>query len=224
MSFLSRVGWRGEDEELPQLQSFLFSLLWSCFFPYLFGWVFSQLGHIGLSAAQLAGLGRWLMSEASSRDCPFQQTQIFSHHQQQNTRTSALRASHVGGRWEHFWSAVFTVLKQRSASSCSAMTPLTGAWWALRDFEDPHTWQKMIEMMWDLERFRSVEDKRAGTEDKKGWHSQHTVPGVLHGRLNVFLCVTFSYKIILRWSGATKQNLSMGTHCHLMEARCVTLH
>lgn len=103
------------------------------------------------------------------------------------------------------------------------MTPLTGARWALRDFEDQDTWQRMTVMMWDLERFSSVEDKRAGTEDKKGWHLRHTVPCVLHGRLNVFLCVTFSYKIILWSSGETKQNLSIGIHCHLMEARYVTL-
>ena len=68
------------------------------------------------------------------------------------------------------------VLKQRSASSHSAMTPLTGAWWALRDFKEPHTWQRKTVMMWDLERLGNVEDKRAGTEDKKGWHSCHTVP------------------------------------------------
>lgn len=167
MSFLSTVGWPGENEELPQLQTFLFSLLWSCFFPYLFVWVFSQLGHTGLSAVQLACLSQWLMWEASNRDCPFQQTQNFRHHQQQNTRTSALTVSHVGGIWEHFWSAVFMVLKLRSASSYSAMTALTGAWWAPRDFKDPHTWQRMTVMTWDLERFCSVEDKRAGTEDNK---------------------------------------------------------
>lgn len=183
---------------------FLFICCLVCFF-------FSQLGCSGRSAAQLAGLDQWLLEEAASGLCPFQQTQ------QWDTRISpALTAFHVGRRWEHFWSGVFMVLKQRVVSSYSIMTPLTGAWWAPRDLKEPRTWQKKTVMMWDVERL-ALKTRRTGI------CGTQCPDCVLNRKPNVFLCITFSYKNILWSSGETKQNISVSTHCHLMKAKYVTL-
>lgn len=121
---------------------------------------FSQLGCPVLSAAQLAGLDQWLLGEAASGLCPFQQTQ------QWNTRISpALTAFHVGRRWEHFWSGVFMVLKQRVVWYHSIMTLLTGM-----------VGTKRLERATYLAEDDSDDVEMAGTEDKEDRHLWHTVP------------------------------------------------
>lgn len=98
----------------------------------------------------------------------------------------------------------------------SVMTPLTGAWWAPRDLEEPHTWHRKTVMMWDVERL-ALKTRRTGI------CGTQCPDCVLNRKPNVFLCITFSYKNILWSSGETKQNISIGTHCHLRKAKYVTL-
>lgn len=106
------------------------------------------------------------------------------------------------------------VLKQRVVWYHSIMTPLTGAWWTPRDLKEPHTWQRKTVMIWDVVVLKTR---------RTGICSTQCSDCVLNRKSNVFLCLTFSYKNILWSSGETKQNISIGTHCHLMKAKYVTL-